>query len=191
MLAKDDFVSPLSLIATTTAFFDGQIDLDPASSIHANSVVQAARFFDWKQNGLNQQWKCRNLYLFPPRDILLKNEQPRPTQLFTKSPQFKKSAQRVWLELCYKKWLKKEFQQAIVFLTSSDVALLVTQKIGLDVPLCILKEKPKLLTDDEDLKPLKSTKVLGFVYYLPPPDDLEESVIRFHNFYSNLGRVYY
>ena len=190
VLASKDFVSPIELAATTTAFFDGELDLDPASSVHANSVVQAKRYFTWEQNGLKQDWKCRNLYLFPPRDLLLKSEQPKPPELFTKNLQFKKSAQRVWLELCYRKWLKKEFRQAIVLITSTEVALLVTQKIGLDLPLCVLKDKPKLLVDDKSLKPLKNSRVLGFVYYFPPPEDLEENIQRFNTFYSKLGRLY-
>ncbi len=190
VLASRDFVSPIDLIATTTAFFDGQIDLDPASSEHANSVVQARRYFTWQNNGLRQDWSCKNLYLFPPRDLLLKNEQPKPTALFKKTLQFKKSAQRVWLELCYQKWLKKEFRHSVVFITSSEVALIVTQKIGLDFPMCILKQKPRLLTDDENLKPLKSSRVFGFIFYFPPPEDLEENIRRFQHFYSTLGRVY-
>jgi len=190
VLASKDFVSPVDLIATTTAFFDGEIDLDPASSEHANSVLQAKRYFTWRNNGLLQDWTCRNLYLFPPRELLLKSEQPKPTALFTKTMQYKKSAQRVWLELCYQKWLKKEFSQAITLITSTEVALLVTQKIGLDFPMCVLKKKPKLLNDDEKLKPLRSTKVLGFVFYFPPPDNLEESIQKFSTFYSTLGRVY-
>jgi len=190
VLASRDFVSPVDLIATTTAFFDGQIDLDPASSDYANTVVQANRYFTWQHNGLRQKWKCQNLYLFPPRDLLLKEEQPKPTALFQKNLQFKKSAQRVWLELCYQKWLKREFQQGITLITSSEVALIVTQKIGLDLPMCILKDKPRLLTDDENLKPLKSTRVIGFIFYFPPPEELEENIRRFYSFYSTLGRVY-
>ena len=191
MLASKDFVSPIELIATTTAFFDGEIDLDPASSENANNVVQATRYFTWQNNGLLQDWKCRNLYLFPPRDVLLKAEQPKPSVLFEKNLQYKKSAQRVWLQVAYKKWLKKEFEQAIVLITSTDVALLKTQELGIDVPLCILSRKPALLTDDADLKPVKNTRVYGFVFYFPPYTDLDNSVRRFYNFYSTLGRVYY
>ena len=190
MLASKDFVSPIDVISTTAAFFGGCIDLDPCSSEHGNKVVGASRYFNWKNNGLIQDWKCKNLYLFPPRDLLLKSEQPKPATLFSKTPQFKKSAQRVWLELCYRKWLKKEFQQAVIFLTSTEVALLVTQKIGLDVPMCIMRDKPKLLSDDEHLKSVRNTRVLGFIFYLPPPDNLEENVSNFYSFYSTLGRVY-
>jgi len=191
VLSTEDYVTPISLAATTAAFFDGQIDLDPASSEHANKVVQAERFFDWKQNGLTQSWKAKNLYLYPPKDVLLKDEQPKNTKLFQKVTMFKKSSQRVWLELAYHKWLRKEFDQGIIFLTSSEVALIVTQKLDFDFPLCVMKERPKLLRDREDLKPLKKAKVYGFILYLPSIDNIEQSVLKFMQFYSNLGRIYY
>tara|TARA_Y100000004_G_scaffold197420_1_gene272106 strand:- start:7170 stop:7748 length:579 start_codon:yes stop_codon:yes gene_type:complete len=190
VLASKDFVSPLDLIAVTTAFFDGEIFLDPASSSNANSVVQATRYFDWKNNGLLQSWKAKNVYLYPPRDIALKNEQPRSTRIFEEQKYFKKSNQRVWLELAYSKWLKKEFDEGIVFLTSTEVALLVTQKVGIDLPICILKEHPSLLNDDEELKPLKQSKVFGFVLYLPSINNYQQRIHDFRQQYSDLGRVY-
>jgi len=190
VLSSRDFVSPLELISTTTALFDGEIDLDPASSIHANSLVQSNRFFDWKDNGLMQPWRARNVYLYPPRDVLLKHEQPKSNKLFQKTLGFKKSSQRVWLELAYEKWIRKEYGEAIIFLTSTEVALLVTQKINFNFPLCLLKERPKLFNDDQDLKPLRQSKVFGFVYYLPPVDDYENKLNKFVTLYSNLGRVY-
>ena len=66
MLASKDFVSPPGLVAAATALFEGEINLDPASSKYANKVVQANRYFDWKDNGLNQTWKAKNIYLYPP-----------------------------------------------------------------------------------------------------------------------------
>ena len=186
--SEDDFVSPPDLIATTAAFYGGSIDLDPASSEAANSIVQADRFFSWRENGLIQPWKANSVYLFPPRSTLNGTEQPKDTRLFQKKLMFKKSAQRIWLELCYKKWLHNEFEQAVIFLTSSEVALLVTQKISFDFPFCILAERPKLLKE-KDLKSVK-VKVFGFVYYLPPQSDYENSIWKFTEHYSSLGRVY-
>lgn len=185
---NDDFISPPDLVATTAAFFGGSIDLDPASSTVANSVIQADRFFTWRENGLIQPWKADNVYLYPPRSVLTGNEQPKDTRLFTKLLRFKKSAQRVWLEYCYQKWLRNEFGQAIIFLTSAEVALLVTQKIGFDFPFCILAERPKLIKET-DLKPVKS-KVFGFLYYLPSQLNYEKNIRKFSEHYSNLGRVY-
>lgn len=189
-LSSKDFVSPLEVIALTTSFFEGQIELDPASSQHANALVQAQKYFTWEQNGLSQTWKSKNIYLYPPRDICFKHEQPKQTTIFTKSPQFKKSNQRVWLEQAYKKWLHKEFEQGIIFLTSTEVALLSTQKLNFDFPLCVMKEKPKLFIENESLEPLKNCKVLGFIYFLPPINDYEASVNKFISLYSTLGRVY-
>jgi hypothetical protein len=186
--SENDFISPPELVATTAAFFGGSIDLDPASSESANSVVQADRFFTWKENGLNQPWKADSVFLYPPKSTLNGAEQPKDTRLFRKNLRFKKSAQRVWLELCYNKWLRNEFGQGIIFLTSSEVALLVTQKIGFDFPLCILSERPKLL-HEQTLKPVQA-KVFGFVYYLPSQLNYENSIRSFSEHYSNLGRVY-
>jgi hypothetical protein len=186
--SENDFISPPELVATTAAFFGGSIDLDPASSESANSVVQADRFFTWKENGLNQPWKADSVFLYPPKSTLNGAEQPKDTRLFRKNLRFKKSAQRVWLELCYNKWLRNEFGQGIIFLTSSEVALLVTQKIGFDFPLCILSERPKLL-HEQTLKPVQA-KVFGFVYYLPSQLNYENSIRSFSEHYSNLGRLY-
>ena len=186
--SENDYISPPELVATTAAFFGGSIDLDPASSESANSVVQADRFFTWKENGLNQPWKADSVFLYPPKSTLNGAEQPKDTRLFRKNLRFKKSAQRVWLELAYNKWLRNEFGQGIIFLTSSEVALLVTQKIGFDFPLCILSERPKLL-HEQTLKPVQA-KVFGFIYYLPSQLNYENSIRSFSEHYSNLGRVY-
>jgi hypothetical protein len=186
--SENDFISPPELVATTAAFFGGSIDLDPASSESANSIIQADRFFTWKENGLNQPWKADSVFLYPPKSTLNGAEQPKDTRLFRKNLRFKKSAQRVWLELAYNKWLRNEFGQGILFLTSSEVALLVTQKIGFDFPLCILSERPRLL-HEQTLKPVQA-KVFGFIYYLPSQLNYENSIRSFSEHYSNLGRVY-
>ena len=186
--SEEDFVSPPELVATTACLFGGEVDLDPASSEQANLVVQANRIFTWRENGLNHEWKAKNVYLFPPRNLLTGDEQPKDTRLFRKNLRFKKSAQRVWLELAYNKWLRSEFEQAVIFLTSTEVALLVTQKISFDFPLCVLNEKPNLLRE-KDLKPI-NTKVFGFVYYLPPREEYQQAVHNFCDLYSTLGRVY-
>lgn len=190
VLSSEDFVSPPEVIATTTALFGGEIELDPASSVNANSVVQATKFFTWENNGLTQSWKSDNIYLYPPRDILLKYEQPKDIRLFQKTNGFKKSSQRVWLELAYQKWLRKEFNQGIIFITSAEVALITTQRLNFDFPMCILRERPKLRRDTKELEKIKSSKVFGFIFYLPPTDKYEEAIRTFYALYSTLGRVY-
>lgn len=44
----------------------GDIELDPASSIHANRVVKAQVFYDQTTDGLTKTWKARTVFLNPP-----------------------------------------------------------------------------------------------------------------------------
>jgi len=189
-LASFDFISPPEVIATTTSFFDGEICLDPASSVSANKLVCATKFFTYEDSGLKQDWKAKNVYLYPPRDVLVGAEQPPDYFLFRKKKRFQKSAQRVWLEECKRRYLKQEFDEAIVFLTSTEVALITTQKLEIDFPLCILREKPALYVDSPDLNRLKNTRCLGFIYYFPSAVNTEKRIYEFSNLYSNLGRVF-
>jgi len=185
-----DFVSPSDVIGVTTAFFDGKIDLDPASSPHANTLVCANRFFTEEDNGLKQNWKAKTVYLYPPRELLAGTEQPDSPLLFVKRRKFQKSKQRVWLEETYKRYMRQEFEEAIVFLTSADVALKVTQKIGLDLPMCVMKDTPKLSLDQPGLPDLKNARCIGFVLYFPSSKNYDERMKNFIELYSLLGRVY-
>ena len=56
--------------------------------------------------------------------------------------------------------------------------------------MCVLKEHPKLLREQDDLEPLKQSKVFGFVFYLPSVTQWEQRTHEFAQQYSDLGRVY-
>jgi hypothetical protein len=189
--ADFDFVSPPEIIGTVTSFFGGQIDLDPASSHAANTLVNAYKYFTPADNGLKQKWKAKSVYLYPPRELLTSGEQPEDFMLFRRKRRFQKSAQRVWLEECYRKYIRKEFNEAIVFLTSSEVALLTTQALNIDFPLCILKTRPALLMDEPGLSKVKNSRCYGFIYYFPDYENMNERVVKFNESFSSLGRVYY
>lgn len=190
-LSSYDFISPPDLIATVAGFLGGEISLDPASSNAANEVVGAYKYFTPTHNGLNQVWRAPNVYLYPPREFLTASEQPKSPLLFDKPKYFQKSAQRVWLETAVRKYKIGEFNEGVVFLTSSEVALLTTQKLNLDFPICILKEHPKLYLDQEGQPKLKNTRCLGFVLYLPSSNNTEKRMGDFIDLFSTVGRVYY
>jgi hypothetical protein len=189
-LAQTDFVSPPELIGLTTSFFGGEIQMDPASSKEANTLVSANKFFTKEDDGLRQTWKAENVYLYPPRDFLNDEEQPKDPYIFRKKKRFQRSAQRIWLETCLRKYRKNEFDEAIVFLTSSEVALLTTQKIGLDLPLCIAKERPELSIDAPGLPKLTRTRCFGFIYYFPSSLNTDKRIGEFIEIYSSFGRVF-
>ena len=190
-IADFDFVSPPDLVGVTTSFFGGEIDLDPASSDEANTLINANRYFTPRSNGLAQSWKAKNIYLYPPRELMSYDEQPKTRHVFKKPKRFIKSAQRVWLEECYKRYLKREFDEAVVLLTSSEVALITTQKLGIDFPLCIMKTRPDLFLDTPGLPKLTNTRCFGFIYYFPSLHNTSKRVLEFSETYSSLGRVYY
>lgn len=189
-LANVDFVSPPEVVGTATSFFGGQIELDPASSDHANQLICADKYFTYEHNGLKQDWKAKNVYLYPPRDVLFGHEQPEDHRLFRRNKRFVKSAQRVWLEECLCRYRKNEFDEALMFLTSSEVALLVTQKLNIDMPLCILSQRPELHVDEPGLPRQGNAKCLGFILYFPRLHNPEKRVEDFHDLFSNIGRVY-
>lgn len=187
----EDYISPVDVLATTAAFFGGLIDLDPASSDNANTYVGAQKYFSPRENGLKQSWKAKNVYLYPPKSVLYSNEQPPEYRLYVKRKRFVKSAQRIWMEEMLRRYRKAEFDEGVLFLTSSEVALITTQRIGLDLPLCIMKEHPKVHTDTEDFGKVNTNKCFGFIFYFPSLLNTEQRVYDFIETYSPLGRVYY
>ena len=185
-----DFVTPIDVLAAVTSFFGGQIQLDPASSDNANRLVQAQKYFCPQHQGLKQLWKADSVYLYPPRDKLTGIEQPPDRSLWTKKKRFAKSAQRVWMEEMLRKYTLGEFKEGVLFLTSTDVALLSAQKIGLDLPLCIMKDHPKLRNDDREFTKVSTNKIYGFLYYFPSMENTEKRILEFSSLFNTLGRVY-
>jgi hypothetical protein len=189
-ISDTDFVTPVDVLAAVSSFFGGQINLDPASSHNANRLVQAEKYFCPENQGLRQLWKADSVYLYPPRDRLLGIEQPPDRSLWTKKKRFAKSAQRVWMEEMLRKYTLGEFKQGILFITSTDVALLAAQKIGLDLPLCILKDHPKLRHDDREFTRVNTNKIYGFLFYFPPMENTEKRILEYNELFNTLGRVY-
>jgi hypothetical protein len=67
----------------------------------------------------------------------------------------------------------------------------IFQKIGLDFPICVMKNKPALHLDTPDLPKITNTRCYGFILYMPESNKPAERVQDFIECYSPLGRVYY
>jgi hypothetical protein len=67
---KNEWFTPAEYIPLVRAVL-GTIDLDPATHIEAQKIVQATRFFTKEQDGLKQEWRG-NVWLNPPyaRDFI-------------------------------------------------------------------------------------------------------------------------
>ena len=70
----DEWYTPLEYIEAARKLY-GEIDLDPASCVEAQAVIQAKHFFAKKDNGLKQLW-FGNVWCNPPYSTRL-------VQLFT------------------------------------------------------------------------------------------------------------
>ena len=186
---KAELVSPPRVLGVASSFLNG-IDLDPASSDRANLLVSAKRHFTKEDDGLKQEWNADTVYLYPPTRLLSSKEQPENTLLFEEPKRFKKSGQLVWFQEAVKRYLRGEFNEAIVFLTSSDVALLSTQRESIDFPMCIMRHKPKLYFDVEGLPSVNNSKCYGFIFYIPCPTNYFARIEEFKKAFGNLGRVY-
>lgn len=63
---SSEWYTPAPYIERVREFLGG-IDLDPASSIHANTIIKADRYFCKEQNGVLQPWlPARTLFCNPP-----------------------------------------------------------------------------------------------------------------------------
>lgn len=66
----DEWYTPPGIVEAARRALGGKIDLDPASNLHAQSTVLAARFYSKKDNGLVQPWKGR-VFCNPPYSMPL------------------------------------------------------------------------------------------------------------------------
>ncbi len=64
-VTEGDFYTNPRIIQAARAAMGGRIDLDPASCREANAIVDATRFYGFRENGLLQPW-YGNVWLNPP-----------------------------------------------------------------------------------------------------------------------------
>jgi phage N-6-adenine-methyltransferase len=62
---EEAWITPKSIISLIEEVL-GFIDLDPASSLEANKIVGAKKFFTKQDNALLHNWNCETFFLNPP-----------------------------------------------------------------------------------------------------------------------------
>lgn len=91
--------SPVELITSVRKVFSDEISLDPASDNIANQYIRAEKFYDYDQDGFNQSWSAKNLWLNPPG------------KSHTKDGVFIRAAD--WARKLYSEWLEGWVENAI------------------------------------------------------------------------------
>lgn len=180
-----ELITNYDLVSAAHALLDG-IQLDVASSVTANTFVEAEHFYTPSQDGLNcQQWFGR-VYLFPPSGAYFweaKNERWKMTRATSKTL---RSSHAVWFEKLYKSWLVGEIEQGLYFSNCPDMVR-YDQRI-FDFPVCFLKTAPSLKKNTSTgVKHHKTCT--SFLVYLQPKDRVASATERFIDIYSGKGRI--
>lgn len=121
--ADGEWFTPYWILELVRVLFDGEIDLDPASTEEANIAVKAKNFYTKEQDGLQQSWHGK-IFCNPPygrRDMLIGY-----VGLFVQKALFE-----------YK---QKNFTEAILLLPVNATVNYFFQVVGIH-PVCILYKK--------------------------------------------------
>ena len=66
VLSSDEWYTPMEYIEAVRDLYGGTIDLDPASNDEAQKIVQATTYYTKEDDGLNQDWDGKKVFLNPP-----------------------------------------------------------------------------------------------------------------------------
>lgn len=64
--ASNEWYTPPRYMALVRSVFALPIDLDPFSSLHANRIVGARRYFTKEDDAFKQSWAANNIFMNPP-----------------------------------------------------------------------------------------------------------------------------
>jgi hypothetical protein len=137
----------------------GSIDLDPASSAFANTVVGAARFYTMADDGLRQRWHG-NVWMNPPY------VQPVMTH---------------FSEAVSDKFDAKEIRQACVLVNNATETSWFQRLLASASAICFIRGRIRFL--DERGEPVRTPLQGQAVFYLGPERD------RFRQYYTALGAI--
>lgn len=170
----DQWGTPEGIITRVNCTFESEIDLDPASSLEANTTVKALRFFTEEQDGLVRDWtengKQISVFLNPPSG---KIGGEGKTKLF-------------WERLVeyYELGLLKQ----AIFLGFSVEQLAILQDCRydpLDFSICIPRKRISFI-NLEDAAQLSRPTHSNFICYIPGSVDNRH---KFQECFSDLGKV--
>lgn len=144
MKISDEKFTPLKYLESARKVFGGTIDLDPASSVFANTRIKADHFFNEKVNGLYQDW-FGNVWLNPPYSrsqdsnllswiskLCLEYQEQRVKQAILLTPNWteRKWFQKLWnFPICFTDH-RIEFIDGIVYMQTGKSVLLTNPEGG-------------------------------------------------------------
>lgn len=185
---EDDWCTPVSYLPLIYHTLD-YIDLDPGSTEKVNNeFIQAEKFYSKADDALNQQhpW-TGNVYCFPPTYGRCSFNKQRGSWRWSTRGGFGGMSPAVaWFRRLEKDW-KMGFVNSALFFTTAHETLRKQQSIW-DYPICIPKERPKLL-HGRNFYQLDNPLKWGFFVFLPPKELGFTRLDKFEEAFSTIGRV--
>lgn len=125
--------TPPDIAAASREALGGSIDLDPASSPASNQIIQAQRFYDWRENALKQRWHGR-VFLNPPGGM-----------------SGNRSNMKVWFQHLFKEWASGNVDQAVFLAFQPSVLRLNPEIFAYQMPMICPRQRIRFWTSPEAL----------------------------------------
>jgi hypothetical protein len=164
--SKDEWYTPPAYIEAAREVMGG-IVLDPASCEFANQIVKADRYFTKRENGLQQEWDARTIWLNPPygRTVKMQGQRKSTIGLFVEK-----------LLTCYE---QGKIEQAVILATTEVNAKWFYPLWN--YPICFPDHRVKFIVPE---KLDKYSQMFGTCFaYLGPNEE------KFKDVFSQFGHV--
>jgi ParB family chromosome partitioning protein len=136
---NNDWYTPAEYIEAARAVMGG-IDLDPASSDHAQQIVQATAYFTQETNGLQQEWHGR-VWMNPPFSM----------------PLVKSFAEKMVVEFS-----SGRVQQAVVITNNGTETQWFHSLLNSSKVFCLLRSRAKFYSPDSSVIAARQGQVIFY-----------------------------
>lgn len=148
--SSNEWYTPADVIEDTRMVLGGVIDLDPASCLAANMVVQAQRFYTVDQDGLGQSWNASSVFCNPPYGWRVKGVL---------------SNQDAWSQRMIEQYQAGAFRAGL-FLCNSSTGDQWFRRLW-HYPICFPGQRLRFWSVEQGNQPIKSNAIVYFGQDLP------------------------
>jgi hypothetical protein len=167
----------------------GSIDLDPASTAHANAeFLKAENFYTKEDDAINVEEPWRgNVYCFPPTYGRCSFNRQRGTWRWSSRGGFtSQNVSKVWFNRLEREW-KLGFINSALFYSISPEMMRIAPTMW-DYPICIPRDRPRLV-HGKTFKQFDKFPKWGFFIYLPPRGLGLRQTEQFEEAFSTIGKI--
>ncbi len=144
---SNEWFTPYEYLILIRQLLNGVIELDPASCLEANQTVKAQRIYTISDNGLNQDWCAKNVFLNPP---------------YGRTENISNAG--IWAAKMIDEYSKRHFEQGVLLVNASTSEKWFRQLFNF--PICFTYRRIKFVPPARNSsKPKAPTKGNAFIYF--------------------------